>query len=192
MPSFSYQHWSTARAASLNEIESAHRRVGGRGPGRRYATQQINQAYAVLLSSQFQGFCRDLHTECADHLVRSVSPIALRVALTSEFRFGRSLDRGNPNEGNIGSDFARLGVKFWNHVDAQDSRNLQRRGLLKELNGWRNAIAHQDFDPSRLGATITLRLERVLSWRKACGGLAISIDEVMRSHIELIVGTTPW
>jgi hypothetical protein len=56
MPSLSYQYWSTARAASLDEIESAHRSVGGSGPGRRYATQQINQAYALLLASQFQGF----------------------------------------------------------------------------------------------------------------------------------------
>src|SRR5579884_2178893 len=64
VPSAAFQEWSTVRAASLDEVENAHRSVGGTGPGRRYATQQINQAYAVLLSSQFQAFCRDLHTEC--------------------------------------------------------------------------------------------------------------------------------
>jgi hypothetical protein len=69
MPSLALQDWSARRAAALDEIEHAHRSVGGTGPGRRYLTQQINQAYAVLLSSEFQGFCRDLHMECADHLV---------------------------------------------------------------------------------------------------------------------------
>ena len=49
MPSIAFQDWSTVRAASLDEIENAHRAVSGTGPGRRYVTQQINQAYAVLL-----------------------------------------------------------------------------------------------------------------------------------------------
>ena len=35
-------------------------------------TQHINQGYAVLQSSQFQGFCRDPHNEWADYLVAPV------------------------------------------------------------------------------------------------------------------------
>lgn len=57
------------RARALDEIEAAHASVGGTGPGRRYATQQSNQAYAMLLASQFQGFCRDLHTESVDQVM---------------------------------------------------------------------------------------------------------------------------
>ena len=72
MPSVSLQTWKTVRQAALDELEAAHTSVGGTRRGRRYATQQINQAYAVLLSSQFQGFCRDLHSECADYLVQTV------------------------------------------------------------------------------------------------------------------------
>ena len=64
MPSVACYDWSVMRAAALDEIEHAHRSVGGTGRGRRYLTQQLNQAYAVLLSSQFQGFCLDLHEEC--------------------------------------------------------------------------------------------------------------------------------
>ena len=45
MPSVSYDRWLIDRASALGEIEQAHRSVGGTGPGRRYATQQINQAY---------------------------------------------------------------------------------------------------------------------------------------------------
>src|SRR5437660_12811855 len=97
MPSLALQDWSVRRAATLDEIEHAHRSVGGRGPGRRYVTQQINQAYAVLLSSQFQGFCRDLHDECVRHLVAAVVFPVLRANYMDNLRFGRKLDVGNPN-----------------------------------------------------------------------------------------------
>jgi hypothetical protein len=65
MPSRSFELWNTDRRQALDQIAAAHAAVGGVGPGRRYATQQINQAYATLLSSQFQGFCRDLHSGTA-------------------------------------------------------------------------------------------------------------------------------
>jgi hypothetical protein len=66
MPSNSPRKWSGERSDALDEIQNAHAMVGGTDRGRRYATQQINYAYAALLSSQFQGFCRDLHSECID------------------------------------------------------------------------------------------------------------------------------
>ena len=74
MPSQSYREWLSTRAKALDEIEAAHASVGGTGPGRRYATQQINQAYAVLVASQFQGFCRDLHTESVARLMAFIDP----------------------------------------------------------------------------------------------------------------------
>src|SRR5258708_2890508 len=151
MPSQSLRKWLDVRVLELDEIENAHLSVGGSGRGRRYATQQINHAYAMLLSSQFQGFCRDLHTECARHLVAAITPDGLQLAVRAAFLFDRKLDRGNPNAGDIGADFGRFGVAFWPEVKAQDRRNGSRARLLEELNLWRNAIAHQDFDPDKLG-----------------------------------------
>src|SRR5579871_1232084 len=101
MPSVAWQYWSAGRAAALDEIEHAHRSVGGTGPGRRYLTQQINQAYAVLLSSQFQGFCRDLHTECVEYLVGPAASAVLLATYRRNLLFARKLDTGNPNPGNI-------------------------------------------------------------------------------------------
>ncbi|HEY1862014.1 MAG TPA: HEPN domain-containing protein, partial [Gemmataceae bacterium] len=158
----------------------------------RYATQQINQAYAVLLSSHFQGFCRDLHTECVGFLTRVVRPASLPTILHVEFTWNRQLDRGNPNPGNIGSDFGRFGIEFWGEVNGHHARNPQRKRLLEELNEWRNAIAHQDFDPARLGGAITLGLRQVIDWRSACAGLASSFDEVMRAYLLAVTGLSPW
>ncbi len=108
MPSVAWEEWSTTRAAKLDEIEAAHRGLGGTSRGRRYATEQVNHAYAVLLASQFQGFCRDLHTECADALVRAISHAAVQNILRGDLLLFRSLDRGNATPGAVGADFARL------------------------------------------------------------------------------------
>jgi hypothetical protein len=144
----------------------------------------------VLLSSQFQGFCRDLHSESVDHLLRhnsqqgGIPPQILRVNLTWQ----RKLDHGNPNPGNIGSDFGRLGLGFWSEVNAHDQRTGNRMGRLEDLNTWRNAIAHQDF--SRVSQS--LHLNDVRYWRRACNGLSRSFDRVLASHISSIVGRRPW
>ncbi len=193
MPSSSLQHWFAERAAALADLENAHRSVRGSGPGARAAAQQINQAYAMQLSAQFQGFCRDLHRECADCLVRPVADPDLRVLLSNNLLFGRRLDRGNPNPGNTGADFSRFNLAFWSQADAHRAENPVRRAALEELSEWRNAIAHQDFSAAMLRAgRPNLTLAQVRLWRKACDGLARSFDEVLRDHLRVLTGSAPW
>ena len=159
MPSRSLENWRTKRTNELDEIETAHTAIRGSGRGRRYATQQVNHAYVVLLSSQFQGFCRDLHSECVDHLLQIIQPASLQSVLSAEFLLHRTLDRGNPTPSNLGADFNRLGLEFWSDVNRISRRNERRQKYLEELNNWRNAIAHHDFDPAKLGGRKTLTLE---------------------------------
>jgi hypothetical protein len=193
MPSIALVSWFAERAAALDEIEHAHRSVGGTGPGRRYLTQHVNQAYALLLSSQFQGFCRDLHEECADHLVAPVLSAGLSATYRRNLVFGRKLDTGHPNPGNVGSDFGRFGFAFWPAVDADSPRNLQRRLALQALNRWRNAIAHHAFTPDMYkGGRPSLHLAEVQDWRKACDGLARCFDNVLRAHLYSATGVAPW
>lgn len=192
VPSKSLRLWQTVRARELDEIEAAHKAVGGHARGRRYATQQINHAYAVLLSSQFQAYCRDLHSEAVDCLVSAASPVALKNVLQARLTADRKLDHGNPNPGNLGSDFARLGLVLWSEVEARGPRNTRRKERLQELNDWRNAIAHMDFDPAKLGGRKALRLSDVQAFRTACQGLARSFDGVLRDHLKRMVGSWPW
>lgn len=189
MPSNSLTHWRSVRLDALDEIENAHATVGGTARGRRYATQQINYAYAALLSSQFQGFCRDLHSECIDHLVGAV-PATFQTFLRVEFLWNRALDKGNPHPGGIGSDFNRLGIQFWPSVDGLDARNVRRRELLQELIDWRNAIAHQDF--TEVGGDPRLRLGRVREWRRALGALAADFDRAMQIYLGGHLSKPPW
>ena len=97
------------------------------------------------------------------------------------------LTHGNAQPGSIGADFGRFGVDFWTEVKRNSNRNEARKTLLEDLNGWRNAIAHQD-----LGGRGTLHLTRVKQWRRACQGLAKSFDEVVRHHLQTLTGTSPW
>lgn len=190
--SYAYQHWIGDRKERLDEIEASHAALGGTERGRRFATLQINQTYAVMLSSQFQGFCRDLHDECADHLVVSLSPQMLQTAIERLLVQGRKLDVGNPNPGNLGSDFNRFGVAFWPEVQQRDNKGQLWKERLEELTDWRNAIAHQSFDPQKLHGISTLTLKHVKQWRSACNGLARTFDSVMCDFIHSVTNNRPW
>ena len=152
----------------------------------------------MLLSSQFQGFCRDLHSECVDAFVTGVHPVGagnkgtLRIALRAEMLMGRKLETGNPNTGNLGSDFNRFGLQFYPDLISVDANNQQRKVLLEELNRWRNAIGHQDFAKPELGGRTTLKLQELRDWRDACNGLAITMDSVMHTHLQTMLGLAPW
>jgi hypothetical protein len=168
--------------------------VGGRGRGRRYATAQVNNAYTVLLSSQFQKFCRDLHSQAADHLANQV-PASIRTVVLARFTDGRKLDAGNPNPGNLGSDFKRFGLELWPNV--LGPQNAWRKKRLEELNAWRNAISHHDFafDHPELAAfagRTGVRLGEVARWRRACDGLAADFDRVVSRYLANLTGTNPW
>src|SRR6266498_2979243 len=159
MPSVSYRRWRTIRARALDEITEAHVAVGGSARGRRYATQQINHAYAVLLASQFQGFCRDLHSECIDHLLSVLAPPAsLKRLLRTDLLRGRQMDRGNAQPSSLGADFGRLDLNLWKKLALFDARSDRWKSGLELLNEWRNAIAHQDFTSPRMGGIMSLRL----------------------------------
>ena len=111
MPSSALARWQGKRAAELDGLEAVQQALRDAGPQRMSTTQQVNHAWAMLLSSHFQGFCRDLHTEALDCLLQVTRPEkwqgALRLALLSN----RALDRGSHEiEGTVVEDRGDLGV----------------------------------------------------------------------------------
>ena len=162
MASNSFRVWRTVRAHALDEMENAHASIGGKGRGRRYATQQVNQAYAVMVASQFQGFCRDLHTESVTVLVDYINPPPLVTQLLrNRFVDGRKLENQNAQPSSLGSDFGWFGVEFWNDVNILLADNKAAQNALGVLNNWRNAIAHQNFKTVSPGGPANLTLRQV-------------------------------
>lgn len=190
MPSRSLQRWQTIASAALDQVEDAHAAVGGVAPGRRYTTMQVNHSCVMLLSSHFQGFCRNLHTEAVEYLIQGVAPPALRLILRADLTRGRKLDHGNPNPGNLGADFGRLGMRLWPSVHALGVRNQQRNDHLEKMSKWRNAIAHQDFGPNLDPPSVQLR--HIRRWRSVCEVLAMHFDRVVAAHIQTVTGARPW
>jgi hypothetical protein len=192
MPSRALRAWQTRSRKVLDEIEAAHAVVGGARRARAFARQQINQAYVVVLASHFQLFCRDLHDEAADFLTSHAALQPVNRIFRNLLSAGRKLDRGNANVGNIGADFEKLGVEFWDEVRKRSSANGVRQRKLDELNVWRNAIAHQDFTRVGIGAQDRITLRRVRDWRSTCNALAMEFDVVMRLYLASVFGTAPW
>lgn len=195
MPSNAFAGWREDSAAKLAELIDAHARVGGTGPGRRYATQQLNASLVLQIAAHFQLFCRDLHTETARGLVVA-APVSYRPVLRVALSSRRALDRGNAWAGTIGEDFGRFDLDIWTQATALSARTSSRRNRLEQLNTWRNAIAHQDFtfsaEQQRLLAGTSLTLPNARQWRAACDGLAGTFDRVLAQHLKRITGAAPW
>jgi hypothetical protein len=139
------------------------------------------------LASQFQGYCRDLHTESVDYLVPVVTPASFRSSIRELLTQNLQLKRANAQPGSIGADFGRFGIDFWTEVQSIDPRNEVRQRQLEELNEWRNAVAHEDFK-----SQAAIHLRQVRQWRKVCERLAKSFDEVICHHLQKLTGRSPW
>ncbi len=182
-------------SAAFDEIENAHRAVGGVKPGRRFLTQQLNYAYTTLLAARFQGFVRALHTQTVDAVADGAHNAAYRRLLRESLAWGRALDRHNAQPNSIEDDFSRFGLNVWSQVDRERSGNDERRKKLWALITWRNAIAHDDIDIKLTrGALdpVTVSLGTCRTWRSTLNVLATSLDKVAADHCQTLGLPRPW
>jgi hypothetical protein len=187
--------WLNGESAErLNELLAVHVSVGGTARGRRYATEELNAVIVSQVAAHFQRFCRNLHSEAAETLVAS-APTAYQPMLRLWYG-DRWLDRRNAQPDVLSRDFGRFDFDIWEAAQAHHQHTARREHRLKQLNTWRNAVAHQDFDFSPqqhqllLGTKLTLAWAR--RWRKACDGLARSFDVVVGNQIAFVTGAQPW
>jgi len=139
-----------------------------------------------LLSAHFQGFCRELYTECALTVVSKVRP-ALQMLIQTQFTAHRKLDHGNPNIQNLREDFERF--HFTLDLAAADPANAARLTDLGLLNKWRNVAAHHGSIPVGVPP---LSLPLLQAWRNSCDGLAVSLDGIMYNQLRRILRRVPW
>jgi hypothetical protein len=195
MASRALREWQLDASAAFDEIENAHRAVGGVKPGRRFLTQQLNYAYTTLLAARFQGFVRALHTQTVDAIADGAHNAAYRRLLRESLAWGRALDRHNAQPNSIEDDFSRFGLNVWSQVDRERSGNDERRKKLWALITWRNAIAHDDIDIKLTrGALdpVTVSLGTCRTWRSTLNVLATSLDKVAADHCQTLGLPRPW
>jgi hypothetical protein len=142
MPSASLLNWQTTRITNLGHIDAQCAACVAAVHLNPALIDENLRAYVLLLSAHFQGFCRDLHTECAQ-IIASKVRASLQILFQSQFSARRELDHGNANFGNIVKDFNRFGFSLKPMLGA-----LAGSGALKKhlhnLNEWRNAAAHHN------------------------------------------------
>jgi len=151
--------------------------------------QESLQGYVMLVSGHFQGFCRDLYTECAQ-LCAAAVPASMRTTIQAQFAAGLALNAGNPSTENIRKDFERF--SFLLDLEGAAPGNPQRVTQLGHLNFWRNHVAHQRATPPPAGVPAVLTLANVQAWRTSCDGLATALDDIMRHELTRILGAAPW
>ncbi|MHB8878630.1 MAG: hypothetical protein ACYC8T_33440 [Myxococcaceae bacterium] len=198
MASRALAKWQTVRQQELDQFLAAHARVGGNRPGRRYATEQLNYAYLAAVAAQFQGFCRDLHSEAVGALAAAAPKVS--TIIVASLTKNRKLDQGNAHEGTIAEDFARVGIEdFWDRVAARGGRAFTkaRRRRLEQMNMWRNAIAHNNFEQNqtrvdKLDGQLRPRLIEGARCRDACRRLAVQMEAAVSSFLARVVGSPPW
>ncbi len=170
---------------SLHEVDSqCAASLALATPNLRLSEEDL-RGYILLLSAHFQGFCRDLYTECAQ-IVGATMPPALQSMLQMQCTASLTLDRGNPNRDNIRKDFERFGAPL-NWV-AADPANHGRLRDLERLNGWRNVAAHYNvLPPGGLPSHADLQ-----DWRDSCDGIATFLDGFMHNRLQAALGIAPW
>jgi hypothetical protein len=186
MPSASLQHWRTDRMPRLAEVDGQCGASLGLAPPRPSLVGENLRGYVLLLSAHFQGFCRDLYTECSVIVVSRVRT-SLQALIQAQFTAHRRLDHGNPNIQNLREDFERF--DFTLDLTGADPANPARLTHLGELNGWRNVAAHHGTVP---GSLPPLSLPLLQALRGSCDGLATSLDQVMYNQLRRILRRAPW
>lgn len=175
-------------------MERAIVRAGRRDPEAQALRQQLVDAAILLLAASFQYSCRELHTEAARFLAARVADERLSRVVEEALLTGRALARGNAHPRTLTDDFRRLDIDLWDELDQRDSRNKLRRSHLVDMNRWRNAIAHGDFDPAvqdPLGQA-GRSLASLRTWRHSCSALLHELDAVVKQRLTELAGSRPW
>lgn len=188
MPSRSLDRWRTLRLPRLAELEGQCRAVLAATPVKRVAVEELARAYVLMLSSHFQGFCRELYSEAADALVTQLEKARKGLAAVLKFQSAAQLrlDHGNPTWENIRVDFARFGLDFKGTLDSIPNASALLRNL-SELNRIRNAIAHDD----RKVADV-IDLDDALGWRDTCSALTDILEGAVFQKLKKILRKAPW
>src|SRR5260370_30597395 len=107
MPSASLLRWQNDRMPRLTEVDTQCAASLAFARPQPNLVEENLRGYVLLLSAHFQGFCRDLYTECADIIVLRVRA-SLQTLIRAQFAAKRRLDQGNPNVQNLKEDFERF------------------------------------------------------------------------------------
>src|SRR5436190_14795647 len=123
----------------LNEVDAHCAAVLASVPPNPTFLDETLRGFVLHLSAHFQGFCRNLYTECSQIWIAAISA-GLIVTAQAQFSAQLALEKGNPIYDNIKRDFNRFGCLL--NLQAVHPAGPQQVTDLGQLNDWRNKAAH--------------------------------------------------
>lgn len=195
--------WFHSRRANIDELARAHALVGsvgrGAGPGRppKAGTEQINEALVLRVTTEFQGFVRDLLDLAVIRLVRgSGCAVPFQAQVITAATRNRMIDRGNPHLDAIREDFGRLGLTgLGAQLAVTNTSHAADVSSLKQLVELRNALAHDDRDKLLTLERQGIRATRAQATaaRASLGRMARALDKLVWDHLLSLFPTSdPW
>jgi hypothetical protein len=188
MPSAALLRWQTDRLPRLAEVDAQCAATLAVVPPPALADENL-RGYVMLLSAHFQGYCRDLHTECVQVVAAASASPAIEVVVQTQGIAGRELDGANPRYETLRKDFERFAFDLVAALAANPA-NALRVTHIGHLNSWRNYAAHHKTTPPTAGGPFNLAAVRV--WRDSCDGLATALDGIMYNRLQAVLGGPPW
>ena len=179
MPSAALLKWQNERLPSLAHVDAQCAASVAAVPPNITLIDENYRGYVLLLAAHFQGFCRDLHTECAQIIASKVRP-SLEILFQSQFSARRELDRGNANAKSIIEDFSRFGFSMKTELNGIVGAAALKADL-HTLNEWRNAAAHHN---TTLPAGGPLTVPLIQGWRNSCNSLATALDHIQYTKLK--------
>ena len=192
MPSNSLLEWQNNRLSRLNFVDDQNIALAAATPPNPQLIDENLRGYVMLISAHFQGFCRDLHTECVQAVANAVPPPMLLIFQTLCGR-DLELDGANAKYASIKTDFERFGFDLTVALRADQKVAKINDGLVTRighLNAWRNYAAHHNKLPPDHGGPFTLAT--IQAWKNSCSDLAIVLDGLMYNQLRVITGVSPW
>lgn len=199
MVSSALKSWRGKRRDDIDQLLSTHRVITGGRRGRQWETEHMNFALITRLAAEFQGYCRDLHTEAVDHIVTmaSIPNPNLNLIFRSAYIDRRMLKVGNPSWANLCKDFNMFGMDLKSAMESQfgQARFGTWRLALDDLVDARNAIAHsndEEIKKCRAKHPHGLSVRSARGWRAKLNSFTAGLDIVVGKHLKGLTGLGPW
>jgi hypothetical protein len=192
MPPNSLLQWQGDRLPRLDFVDAQVTAITTANPPNPQLIDENLRGYVMLISAHFQGFCRDLHTECVQAVANAVPAPMLLIFQTLCGR-DLELDGANARYASIKADFERFGFDLTIALRADPVTRPLNDGLItriNHLNAWRNYAAHHNKLPPEHGGPFTLAT--IQTWKNSCNDLATVLDGVMYNQLSTVTGKTPW
>jgi hypothetical protein len=197
-PSPALKAWRTKRHDDIDRLLKTHKSITAGRPGRQWETEHMNFALITRLAAEFQGYCRDLHNEAADHVVMqsSIAHGQLNLLARGAYLDNRLLNSGNPSWETLSKDFKRFGMQLRPDLVRRYPQRWQTWHVtLEDLIEARNAIAHSNpkqIEDCRTKHQYGLTLRTAKAWRTKLNSITAGIDDVVGAHLKSLTGVRPW